>query len=168
MASGKRKRGKPVQDPANAGSSPLDDAELTHPAPQRIAAALKLMVRHGMDRGPVTERLMADFGIGQRTADDDYAKAKRQILAHIADEMPEITGRILEAAWDQYDKADAAGDRRATAAHLQLIAKVSGALTERIEHSGSIRTDAQVKADRELEEMFKGLATSGAAAGAPT
>lgn len=100
----------------------MDMAELAHPAPQRIARALDLMVRHGMDCGPVTEKLMAEFTICKRTADEDYAKAKQVLVNRINESVDEKRARIEEALWRQYDKADGTNQvKNAVAAQRALI-----------------------------------------------
>lgn len=161
MASGKRKPKAAVQETAKGELS----AELSHPQPERIRRAVKLMCRHGMDRGRCTARLMAEFGIGQRTADEDWAEAKAQVTAHLKGELPELAGCVVECLKDQYEKADAEKDRRSAIAAQKLIAQISGALTERVEHSGTIRAEVQAQADRDVEQLISNLAADFTVAG---
>lgn len=151
-----KKTRKPAKKAAKKNTRAQAKAEQVvskHPQPDRVLRALELVVAHGTPRRRfVVETLIEEYDISTRTADTDWAKAKAILLESAKDLADEHLARVAEAAWDQFRKADAEGDRKGTGTHLSILQRLFG--KTKLELGGEVQTTGVlvVPAVRPLEE----------------
>lgn len=132
-----RRGSRKSQSAAKNAAPPAPDIKVTKP--QRVIRAIELVVEHGSwRRGRVVEALIEEFGISTRTADEDLAEARKLLKSSAAEYADEQVPRIAEAAWAQFRKAAQKGNFKATADHLNILARLFG--KTKLDLSGDIKT----------------------------
>ena len=121
--------GMPSPRRSRRGRTPSNAAAA--PAPQRLAAALKLLAE-GERYTQVRSALQSKFQISRATAERDLARAYSEIALEADTERPTLAARISDRVWRLGLRAERRRDDHLALAAYQALAKLIGAGGERI------------------------------------
>jgi hypothetical protein len=121
------------------------------PAPQRVNAAVDLLCG-GLRYRQVVAELEQRFGISDRQAERDIARAYEALAEDEKESRPQRKGKLRAFLWRQARLASTASDFRASVAAAVALSRLDGLdAPQKLEHSGEVVTvaDALTPVQRE-------------------
>lgn len=149
-----------------------DGSERAHLAIQRRVKRCLALLDLGLSYSRTMEQIQEEFGVVQRTAERDLARAYEAIAKEEGDELPQRAARVSRGVWRVTHKAEQAQDWKAAIAGYKQLASFYGMdAPKKVQLSGGISPEQQALLDalqltpterlKRIEELSGDLVASG-------